>query len=99
MIWHSVSGAKDNSLLSCNGSSLEKGEGTENFSEFKVESLVEIFSLAPSRVPMQLSLHHSSHECVQGPSIILSALLKLRGEPPIGQTNANWKPNGSKGTL
>ena len=56
MIWHSVAGAKDNSLLSCNGSSLAKGEGAENFSEFKVESLVEIFSLAPSRVPMQLSL-------------------------------------------
>ena len=47
MIWHSVGGAKDNSLLSCNGSSLTKVEGTEKFSEFKVECLVEIFSLAP----------------------------------------------------
>ena len=28
--------------------SLAKGEGVENFSEFKVESLVEIFFLAPS---------------------------------------------------
>ena len=51
--------------------------------------MVEIISLAPTRVPMQLSLHHSTHECVQGRSIILSALSKLRGEPPIGQTVAN----------